>query len=460
MPSPLLGRLARPRQIDCRHANDPQHRGRGNHARGQPRSTQRRCAGRTNHHSAGAGAHRRHTHRVLLPWEHWTQPWATVIAGLAVLIAAFITLIIAWLTRRQTDRHWTASNRQQRFIEAARQLADPNPAVRIAGVAATETLTDGWLTPNPLRRFFRRPANQIRRLHAQQCVNVLTAYLRIPATHPPDNNPTIREEHITFTRGRASSRDRGNTVERHHHYTVNDDEVRASITRTIAAHLRQEPTGRSWSALTYDLTGAHLRDVNFAATVWEHGPDFTNGVFTGATIFDFATFGDYTRFGGASFGPWVGFEMTKFGRSARFAQATFGDKVSFGRATFGDNARFGGAAFGDDARFIRATFGDNASFGGATFGDKARFDSTTFGDNARFGGTTYGFGALFGDATFGDNAWFGGATFSRASFIGATFGWNRPPRPNGVPPENWPLSDDHPADGGSAKEDPPGGEGT
>lgn len=70
---------------------------------------------------------------------------ATLVASAAALIAASLAFLGVTLARRQTERHWRTENRQQRFLSASEQLAHESAAVRIAGVAALESLIDDYL---------------------------------------------------------------------------------------------------------------------------------------------------------------------------------------------------------------------------------------------------------------------------------------------------------------------------
>ena len=326
-----------------------------------------------------------------------TQPWATVFAGIAAIIAAAIAFWVAHLTRRQLEKHWQTSNRQERFTIAATQLADDNPAVRIAGVAALEALTNDWIaTPQRThRRVKRHPdhltAGGLRHPQAQACVNVLCAYLRLPETSRDDSSLT----HETITRTHVD----GSTREQTHHYRPDDREVRNTILRTIATHLHPEHT-HPWTHLDYDFTAAHL-----------YNADFTNCQFHGErTLFEKTRFhGERTWFGRAEF----------HGAQTSFGGAVFhGERTWFGRAEFhGAQTWFGGAEFrGAETSFVGAEFHSRLTlFGEAKFHSRL----TWFGE-AEFHGEQTSFGV----AKFhGAQAWFVGAEFrgAQAWFVGAEF---------------------------------------
>jgi hypothetical protein len=125
--------------------------------------------------------------------------------------------------------------------------------------------------------------------------------------------------------------------ERHLEYRQNDKEVRMTIVRVIADHLRDHEY--CWSACDFDLRTAHLEDV-----------DFSHAVFGGTTQFGKATF---------SGGP------------ASFTGATFSGDAWFGRATFSGLASFATATFSDAAGFYETTFSSPVSFAGTDFGSSA-----------------------------------------------------------------------------------------
>ncbi|GAB90448.1 pentapeptide repeat-containing protein, partial [Gordonia rhizosphera] len=353
------------------------------------------------------------------PWFGLTQPWATLIAAIGVIVAASITFSVAALNRRQTQEHWETINRQTRFTTIATQLADPNPAVRIAGVAAMEALIDDWLTPPantnriPWHRHLhprmwaatdradaRRQREQ--RFHdgphpqAQAGINVLCAYLRLPATtHPtgdsatthPTGDSAITHETITITRGRTGKGLQGHHIEQTRAYQHDDHEVRNSILRTIVDHLRDIAPGQSWQSLYYDFTGANLHNADFTNTTFQGTAKFSGARFHGEqTSFDKAQFhGDRTLFDGAQFR---------------------GERTWFGEAQFhGKRTSFGGAQF----------HGKRTSFGGAQFhAEQTSFDKAQFhGEWTLFGGAQFhGVRTLFGGAQFhGVRTLFGGAQF-------------------------------------------------
>ena len=316
----------------------------------------------------------------------------TVAAG----VGAAVALVVAY--RRQRDVE------QGRFVErfgaAAAQLGDHDVAVRIAGVYAMAGVAD---ESTGLRR--------------QQCIDVLCGYLRLP--YSPELGSSHQSK-LVLTEPRTG--DDGSPLgqqERHLEYRQNDKEVRATIVRVIADHLRDHEY--SWSACDFDFRTAHLEDVSFS-----------RAAFRGTTQFDGATFSGPAHFGGARFSGGAWFPKATFSGDASFGEATFSGGARFGEARFSGEAGFGGATFSGDAWFPKATFSGDARFGEARFSGGARFGEATFSGGARFDGATFSGDAWFPKATFSGDADFGAATFSGdAGFVGARFsgdvgfGWAR-----------------------------------
>ncbi|MFG3525069.1 pentapeptide repeat-containing protein [Nocardia nova] len=336
----------------------------------------------------------------------------TVVAGVGGVVA----LVVAY--RRQRDLE------QGRFVErfgaAAAQLGSTDVAVRIAGVYAMAGVAD-----------------ESRGLRRQQCIDVLCGYLRLPYDAAHGSSGRTKRV-VTTPNPRVEDLDDPGKVEEHHEYRNNDREVRATIVRIIAAHLRPEAE-YSWSPNDFDFRTAYLEDA-----------DFQRATFSGDARFDGATFSGPTWFVGATFsGP------------ALFVGATFSGDAWFGGATFSGPAWFEGATFSGDARFGGATFSGTAWFEGATFSGPALFGGATFSGTAWFEGATFSGPTLFGGATFSGTAGFDGATFSdTAIFEKVDFGvqlisfanpkrWGPPEpvfdwsgditlKPANVEPQDWP----------------------
>jgi uncharacterized protein YjbI with pentapeptide repeats len=270
-----------------------------------------------------------------------------------------------------------------RYNAATEQLADDKPAARLAGVYAMARLADDWSHQR------------------QQCVDVLCACLRMP---PEDE--------------------------------AGDTEVRATIVRVIADHLRRPDQNTSWSDLDYNFDRAQLHNVDLDDATFNgkevtfqesrftgENTSFQNATFSSeSTRFTKATFSsESTWFGGATFsGKSTDFHKTTFsGERTGFTAATFsGERTGFTAATFsGEHTGFYGTTFsGESTWFDWATFSsDYTDFRGATFsGGTARFPNVIFG-----GGVT-----VFTNATFsGEGVFFARATFGARDtyFVAATF---------------------------------------
>ncbi|NRQ32438.1 pentapeptide repeat-containing protein [Nonomuraea sp. NN258] len=344
-----------------------------------------------------------------------------VVAGIGGVVA----LVVAYRKQRVTE---AGENREQaklyaeRFDKASDKLGNDAAAVRLAGVHALAALADDWAGGR------------------QMCIDVLCAYLRMPATPEPavDDLPS-------HTAWRSMV------------------EVHATILRLITTHMKADAP-IPWHGADLDFTGVvFTADVNFAHAVFSGGKvSFEGAEFSGGKVsFGGAVFsGGKVSFGGAEFtGGKVSFDGAKFssgevsfssvklsGGNVSFDGAKFfgsevlfssvelsGGEVSFGGAVFsGGRVSFGGAVFsGGRVSFGGAKFtGGKVSFGRAKFtGSKVSFGGAVFsGGEVWFGGGRFSAGEVwFGGAKFfGGEVWFGGAKFSgskvsfhRVGFSGA-----------------------------------------
>ncbi len=317
-------------------------------------------------------------------------------------------------TRGQTETHFGTSHDlevtrglRDRFTTIAGQLADPASAVRTAGVYAMEALANDWLTRGD-------------KSEAQACINVLCSYVRTPYAPPQDRgqNQTSRIVRTTLT-------DR--IVEDHYEYRLDDREIRQSIIRTIAAHLKSDSEVK-WSDLDFDFTGAYLDNADFSNTIFNKRVSFERAELLGLSArFDYVTFMSSVRFDGAQFySDLTTFDDAKFlGAYNNFCDAKFGskhnrfDQVEFASAdgiTNFTDSEFGG----DDASFESTQFKSrNTLFVRA----KLHSDRTWFTD-ATFDGSTTSFqGSSFaGEAVDFDRAKFQAknTTFQKAEFSGGS----------------------------------------
>ncbi|WP_310726205.1 pentapeptide repeat-containing protein [Streptomyces sp. N2A] len=305
-----------------------------------------------------------------------------VVAGAGALVA----LVVAYRRQRVDEAGAHREDTRlhtERFSQAVDKLGSDSPAVQLGGVHALAGLADD------------APDDSLR----QTCIDVLCAYLQLPFTPDPGDDPAHQEEH--------------------HHYLALR-KVRHTILHLIGDHYRRpQGTHRSWQGCNIDLTGVII----------DGHLDFSGAAFSGSTVsFRDATFsGGMVDFGGATISSGdVYFARAAFsGSKVSFKDATFsGGAVSFGRATFsGGTVDFYRARFsGSDVFFGRATFsGGTVTFNFATFSD-GRVD---LGAGVRFSGA----GVFFSGATFsGGRVFFSGATFSSGRVFlggGATFSGGR-----------------------------------
>lgn len=279
------------------------------------------------------------------------QVEAALIAGIATLISVGGTVMVAlrgYRATRQATADAIAAQRDQldrtlaeqqvrtlneRFAAAADKLGMDKPAtVRLAGVYAMAGLADDWED------------------NRQTCIDVLCGYLRIP--YAPD--PGDGEKHLEFLANR---------------------EVRHTVIRVIAAHLREEASV-SWCGADLDFTGVVFDGGDF------HGAEFSGGrvSFKGAEFFGGTVSFMRARLSGGS----VDFWDAKFsGGTLNFMSAKFsGGSVSFEGAEFsGGTVIFLSAEFsGGVVSFLRARFsGGSVDFGAAEFpGGSVDFAGASF----------------------------------------------------------------------------------
>ncbi|MER5967511.1 pentapeptide repeat-containing protein [Streptomyces sp. NPDC002057] len=291
-----------------------------------------------------------------------------VVAGAGALVA----LVVAYRRQRvdEAGAHREATRlHTERFSQAVGQLGSDSPAVQLGGVHALAGLADD------------APDYSLR----QTCIDVLCAYLQLPFTPDPGDDPAHQEGHRRYLALRK---------------------VRHTILRLIGDHYRRpQGTRRSWQGCDLDLTGVTI-----------DGPiDFSGATFSSGTVtFKGAVFSDGSvAFRGATFSSGtVNFSDAWFsGSTVSFLNARFsGGGVSFYSATFSSGTvAFRGATFSSGT----VNFGD-ATFAGGT----VTFYSATFaGGTVTFGDATFSRGTVhFGDATFSS----GTVNFYRATFAGGT----------------------------------------
>jgi len=182
----------------------------------------------------------------------------TVVGGAGAIVA----LTVAY--RRQKDLE--DGRFTERFGAAAAQLGADTPAERLAGVYAMAGVADRY-TP-----------------FAQQCIDVLCGYLRLPF----DPDPAV--SHLTSViRHHRLTTEGDRTVDRTYQLLPNDREVRDTIVRVIAAHVKADrETG--WHTHDFDLTAATLTTAPFRSSQFQGTLDCTRVTFTSVALFDGAKF--------------------------------------------------------------------------------------------------------------------------------------------------------------------------
>ncbi|MDQ0595839.1 hypothetical protein QF037_000184 [Streptomyces canus] len=268
-----------------------------------------------------------------------------VVAGAGALVA----LVVAYRRQRvdEAGAHREATRlHTERFSQAVDKLGSDSPAVRLGGVHALAGLADD------------APDSSLR----QTCIDVLCAYLQLPFTPDPGDDPTHQEEHHRYLALRK---------------------VRHTILRLIGDHYRRpQGTHRSWQGCDLDLT-----DITIDSTM-----DFNGATFSGGAVsFRGATFSNST----------VDFSRATFsGSMVSFRGATFSNStVDFSGATFsGGTVFFSGATFSSGTvDFSRATFS-----GSMMFFSRATFSSgTMYFSRATFSGGTVSFSAATGPTPHG-----------------------------------------------------------
>ncbi|GGY64541.1 hypothetical protein GCM10010300_04660 [Streptomyces olivaceoviridis] len=313
-----------------------------------------------------------------------------VVAGAGALVA----LVVAYRRQRvdEVGAHREATRlHTERFSQAVDKLGSDSPAVRLGGVHALAGLADD------------APDDSLR----QTCIDVLCAYLQLPFTSDPGDDPTHQEEHHRYLAFRK---------------------VRHTILRLIGDHYRRpQGTHRSWQGCDLDLTGVTIDcDVSFDGATFSDGTvSFDGATFSDGTVsFGDATFSNgVVSFHGATFSSgMVRFDGATFcGSEVSFSAAVFsGSVMSFRRVAFSGGAvAFNGATFADHGvTFQAATFsGGDVSFMHATFsGSTVCFEHAAFsGGEVSFREATFPGGEVsFREATFSN----GEVLFLRAGFLG------------------------------------------
>lgn len=268
---------------------------------------------------------------------------------------------VPWGVPRSAARALLARARRPswpRLGEAATLLAHPHPAVRTAGVHVLGALAPAGPT------------------HAQACVDVLCAVLRVPPSRAAVRAPS----------GAGTPDDRTSAGAPAGPDAAGEAQVRAAVLALLQDRMR--PGGpHDWTSCRPDLSGAHLHDVDFTGCRFGRGARFDDAVLSGASCFDGA----------------------RFGAAADFARCRFDGAARFADARFDADARFSGARFTAGADFSRADFTAGAWFSTCRFDARAWFADARFRRRAWFVQAELPSGADVVGARFEQDAWFTGA---------------------------------------------------
>ena len=311
----------------------------------------------------------------------------------ALTATGFIGVVLAavYAYRRQriseAEAHRTdAIAFGDRYTTAVSQLGDQNAAVRLGGVYAMARLADDWSDQK------------------QTCIDVLCAYLRMPA-----RDDTTKDQEI---------------------------EVRQSLIRCISSRLHKDKAGKQgradWRDNSFDFTGVKFsrsidfrwcefrREVSFVGAEFEAGARFYETVFVEA-LFREAIFDGRTVFTGAlfkgisTFGDCV-FRVTS---NVQFDSVTCRDQLYFAA-----NRDLAEATEGD-LYFEKSTFEGPVNLSHREFREYTIFDGCTFRGGLVLRNTRFKGGAGF------QNSIFAQAPKGRADF-GPQFDGNKSDFPQGT----------------------------
>lgn len=302
-------------------------------------------------------------------------------------IGAVAALVVSYRKQKLAEAHAVLdleSHFGGRFLAATEQLGSATPTVRMAGALSLARLADDWVTQR------------------QMVVDVITAYLRMSA-------PKLE---------------------------VAEEEIRASLFRTIRDHLRPF-AAPDWQGLNFDFTCAELA-----------GADFTEIEMRAGTILNFtdATFSrGFVRLSGRFEGETLAFTRAQFCGAIVEIGGTIGvDILDFDGASISrGSVRMEGVAFtGKQISFQGLSIRNaNLSFSGSRFetqsidfaGASIQDDGGLFfdhcdvvsGDVSFISAQLKGRLALFAGTTFtGRKIYFNGTRFAaeKVIFEGIDFG--------------------------------------
>ncbi|MEV5540224.1 pentapeptide repeat-containing protein [Saccharopolyspora shandongensis] len=275
------------------------------------------------------------------------------------------------------------------------QMGSDKAPVRLAGMYALEQV--GQNSPN----------------HRQFVINILCAYLRMPAPVPAEKSSTtdVSQPSGHTNGGQWTGRKPGFSpilaaaAGLSPDWTEQQEErqVRLAAQRLLTQHLRPNrdkygnPTNPAfWPDVELDLTGATLHDWNFAHCEVASAC-FSSAYFDGEAWFHVAQFNGKTSFSGARFGGNTSFGDACFNGNVSFDSANFSGDTSFGEARFNGNVSFGSANFSGDSSFGSAYFNGHTTFDSTNFNGDSSFDSVHFNGHTIFNSTNFNGRTTFGD---------------------------------------------------------------
>jgi hypothetical protein len=319
-----------------------------------------------------------------------------IVAG----IGAVVALTVAYRKQRlqeEDDRRAESNSRRddtklynERFKAAAEQIGSDKAAIRLSGVYAFQALADDWKEGR------------------QMCVEVLSAYLRMPFAGPSERPSS----EVAFdSNGNLSIIRNPSSVDEHNGYE--ELQVRLTIQGVLASRLRRPrkevlPSGwtakiaatrrpdperygdPAWPGISAVLTGATLVDADFHNCAFV-SLDCEGTVFYGTT-----------NFNGSHFTESADFHDAIFVGTAVFSGATFNSHADFTEANFILGAYFNKVTTNHDLEFNSSWFHYFAQFNHMNIEEKGNlyFTGATFKGSTTFTGTTHPFRKdLFADAT-------------------------------------------------------------
>ncbi len=155
--------------------------------------------------------------------------------GLAIVagLGAAVSLTVSYRKQRGEE----GKDYNDRYRAAAEQLGHEKAAVRLAGVHAMARLADDWVAQRAT------------------CLDVLSAYLRMPYVAPSESEPNATGE----------------------------AEVRWTVIRQIRDHLRDDAF-TSWRGYDWDFTGAVFDGEDFSGATFDGRIDMTGARFLGQVV--------------------------------------------------------------------------------------------------------------------------------------------------------------------------------